>query len=91
MLLAALLAARTCAARDDEISQDEAVAIATAEASFTPCEETGCVVVRAVQQGIPPELVWIVGLAESLDENGDPVRFENYIVNAVTGDVQRSR
>ena len=91
MLVAALLAARTCAARDENVSQDEAVEIATNAASFTPCEESGCVVVRAVQQGIPPELVWIVGLAESLDPDGNPVRFENYIVNAVTGDVKRSR
>lgn len=91
VLVAALLAARSCAAHEQEISQDEAVELATERASFTPCAQDGCVVVRAVQQGIPPELVWIVGLAESLDAGGKPTRVENYVVNARSGEVTRSR
>lgn len=44
-------------------------------------------VVRAVQQGIPPRLVWIVGLAEALDEDGEPLRAESVVVDAETGEV----
>lgn len=89
VLLAALAVARTCGAQADEISQDEAVRIATENAAFEPCTESGCVVVRAVQRGIPPRLVWIVGLAESLDD-GRPTRFQNFVVDAATGDVRRA-
>jgi hypothetical protein len=47
------------------------------------------VLVRALNQGIPTRLVWIVGLADRLDANGDPVRFENFEVDAETGEVKR--
>ncbi|MEX0851626.1 MAG: hypothetical protein WD015_08975 [Gaiellaceae bacterium] len=43
-----------------------------------------------MQRGIPTRLVWIVGLAESLDADGRPTRFENYLVDAQTGEVARS-
>jgi len=91
VLLAALVFARTCGSRDQQIDQDEAVEIAKARVDFTPCTETGCVVVRALNQGIPPRLVWIVGLAESLDANGDPVRAVNFVIDAATGEVERRR
>lgn len=44
---------------------------------------------RAVQRGIPPRLVWIVGLAEELDADGEPLRAESVIVDAATGEVSR--
>ena len=90
MLLAALAVSRTCGAHDEEISQDEAVALATEQASFTPCEERGCVVVRAVQRGIPTRLFWLIGLAEDLGEDGRPTRAQNFLVDAETGDVTRA-
>ncbi|HJS50114.1 MAG TPA: hypothetical protein VJ745_07295 [Gaiellaceae bacterium] len=89
VLLAAFAVARTCGSRDQQISQEEAVAIATENASFVPCEESGCVLVRALNQGIPPRLVWIVGLAERLGPDGEPTRFENFEVDAATGTVRR--
>jgi hypothetical protein len=39
VLLVALLASRSCAANDDGVTQDEAVALAIAKASFEPCAE----------------------------------------------------
>ena len=90
ILLAALLVARTCGSHRQEVSREEAIAIATNQAGFTPCTERGCVITRAVQRGIPTRLVWIVGLAESLDEDGRPVRFANFLVDARTGEVTRA-
>ena len=61
--------------------------IATENAAFTPCAERGCVMVRAVQRGLPVRLVWIVGLAESLDANGVPTRVQNFLIDARTGEL----
>jgi hypothetical protein len=91
VLVAALAVARTCGRHEDKVSEDEAVEIATQKVSFTPCAESGCVVVRAVQQGIPPRLVWIVGLAEELDADGNPLRSANVVVDAATGEATRRR
>jgi hypothetical protein len=90
VLLAALAVARTCGSHGQEVSREEAIEIAKDEVDFTPCSERGCVVTRAVQRGIPTRLVWIVGLAESLDENGRPIRFANFVVDARTGEITRS-
>jgi hypothetical protein len=89
VLLAALVASRSCANQQHEIGQDEAVAIAKEHASFVPCDEVGCVQVRALNQGIPVRLVWIVGLAERLGPNGTPLRHENFEIDADTGEVTR--
>ena len=89
MLIAALLVGRTCGAHDQDVSQEEAIELATENASFTPCTGQGCVVVRAVQRGIPTRLFWLVGLAESIGEDGRPTRFQNFLVDAETGDVTR--
>jgi hypothetical protein len=90
VLVGALAVARTCGSHGREVSAEEAIELATSEAAFTPCTERGCVVVRAVQRGIPTRLVWIVGLAESLDEDGRPTRFVNFLVDARTGEIARS-
>lgn len=89
VLVAALAVARTCGKHEDEVSQEEAIELAEGEAGFAPCEQPGCVVVRAVQQGIPPRLVWIVGLAETLGPDGKPERAETFVVDAATGEVTR--
>lgn len=83
--------ARSCGKHEDKVSQDEAVEIAKQKVDFTPCEQSGCVLVRAVQQGIPPRLVWIVGLAEELDTDGNPLRSANVVVDAATGETTRRR
>jgi hypothetical protein len=87
VLGAAFVAAKTCAGYNKEISQEEAVEIATRNAGFEPCTETGCVVIRAVPRGIPSRLFWLVGLAENLDESGEPTRFANVLIDVETGDV----
>ncbi|HEY7732322.1 MAG TPA: hypothetical protein VH950_15690 [Gaiellaceae bacterium] len=89
VLAAAFAVARTCGSHDQRISQDEAVAIAEENAAFAPCAEPGCVMVRAVQRGLPTRLVWIVGLAEDLNANGRPTRYQNFLVDAQTGELTR--
>lgn len=89
VLLAAVLVARTCGSSEGEVSRDDAVSIAREEAAFAPCAETRCVQVRSVPRGIPPRRFWLVGLARELDENGNPTEFQNFLVDAETGDVTR--
>lgn len=89
VLFAAFIATRSCASRDQNVSKDEAIQIARDEASFEPCDQTGCVLIRAVNQGIPVRLFWIVGLAEDIGPDGKPVRVENFLVDAETGDVTK--
>ena len=89
VLVAALAFTRTCGSRDQNISQDEAVAIAKENASFEPCDEQKCVLIRAVNQGIPVRLYWLVGLAKAIDPNGNPVRVENFLIDMETGAATR--
>jgi hypothetical protein len=89
LLVFTVVVSRTCGSARDEVTQDEAITIAVDHASFVPCEQTGCVVVRALNQSIPTRLVWIVGLADQLDADGEPVRFENFEIDATTGAVTR--
>ena len=81
--------ARSCGSHGATISQAEAVDIAKDNADFIPCDRQGCVMVRAVQRGLPTRLVWIVGLAEDLDARGTPTRVENFLIDAKTGDLTR--
>jgi hypothetical protein len=89
LLLAAAGVARSCGSHEARVSQAEAIAIAKENADFAPCEQQGCVMVRAVQRGLPTRLVWIVGLAEGLDANGRPTRVENLLIDARTGELTR--
>jgi hypothetical protein len=89
LLVLAAVVARTCGSQDTSVSQDEAVQIATENADFVPCEESGCVVVRALNQGIPVRLVWVVGLAERLGPDGKPLRHANFEIDAATGEITR--
>ncbi len=90
VLVAALALTRTCGAPDQRISQDEAIAIATKNASFEPCDKQKCVLIRAVNQGIPVRLFWLVGLAQAIDAQGNPVRFENFLIDMETGAITRA-
>ena len=86
----ALFAARTCASQNKEISQEEAVEIAVRFVGFEPCAESVCLQIRYLQQGIPVRGYWLVGLAESLDENGEPVRPVSVLVDVQTGEATRA-
>jgi hypothetical protein len=90
VLLAALVAARTCASADRDISADEAVELARAEVSFEPCPEIQCEQRRFVQRGIPPRAYWGVVFADELDADGRPTRTESFLVDASTGVVSRA-
>ena len=87
MLLAvfalAFLALKTCAARDEEISFEEAEAIARDEVDFEPEK----VLVRGVQRGLDTHLFWAVSLST---ENAAGVREEcaTVLVDAETGETQ---
>jgi hypothetical protein len=89
LLLFTLLVSKTCASNRDDISADEAVAIAIEHASFTPCLERRCRQVRHVPQGIPPVDYWGVVLSERIGADGQPNRTESFLVNAATGEVSR--
>ena len=89
VLVAAAGVARSCGSHGGTISQAEAIEIAKDNAEFVPCDRQGCVMVRAVQRGLPTRLVWIVGLAEDLDASGTPTRVENILIDARTGQLTR--
>jgi hypothetical protein len=88
LLLVTLLVSRTCASNRDEITQQEAVDLAIAEASFTPCEREICRQVRYLNQGVPPRGYWGVVLSKQV-VNGQPTRTESFLVNAATGEVSK--
>jgi hypothetical protein len=88
LLLFTLLVSKTCASNRDEITQQEAVDLAIAEASFTPCQREICRQVRYLNQGVPPVGYWGVVLSKQV-VNGQPTRTESFLVNASTGEVSR--
>lgn len=81
------MVARSCGSSQQEVSQEEAVEIATDAAGFEPCAQRGCVVVRALRQGIPSRLYWVVGLAKSIDADGAPTGAKTFLVDVQTADV----
>jgi hypothetical protein len=89
LLAFALLVSKSCASNSNDISQQEAVDLAVAHASFTPCEREVCRQVRYLNQGIPPVGYWGVVLSESVNAQGRPSRTQSFLVNATTGEVTR--
>ena len=89
VLLAAVFVARTCGSSEGAVSREEAISLAREQATFVPCEDPRCVQVRNLPRGLPPRRFWLVGLARALDDNGNPVRFANFLVDAQTGAVSR--
>jgi hypothetical protein len=88
VLVAAVLVANTCASQDKDVTSEEAIELATAQASFEPCDEQGCVKVSFVQRGIPVVGYWAVGLRDSLEDAGG-TKVEHFLVHVTTGDVSR--
>jgi hypothetical protein len=83
VLLLAFIALKTCASRGDEISFEEAEAIAREQVDFEPDK----VLIRGVQRGLDAQLYWAVSLST---ENAAGVRVEcaTVLVNADTGESQ---
>ncbi len=82
VLLAAFLVTKSCARQANEISQDEAIAIAREHVDFTPDK----VQIRYLPQGVPPVYYWAVSLYTV--KNGQPDRVQVVLVNATTGAVK---
>ena len=89
LLLFTLLVSKTCGASGDDVTQQEAVDLAIAEASFVPCEREICRQVRFLNQGVPPTGYWGVVLSEKIAANGQPNRTESFLVHASTGTVEK--
>ena len=87
LLVFTMLVSRTCGAGRDEVTQEEAVAIAIENAAFTPCAEEICRQVRFLNQGVPPTGYWAVVLSEEVDAQGQPNRIQSFLVNASTGEL----
>jgi hypothetical protein len=83
VFLLAFLALQTCASRGDEISYEEAEAIARDQIDFEPEK----VLVRGVQRGLDAQLYWAVSLST---QNAAGIREEcaTVLVNADTGETQ---
>lgn len=79
----AFLATKTCAARGDEVSFEEAEAIARDEVDFEPEK----VVVRGVQRGLDAHLFWAVSLSTT-NEAGIREDCATVLVDAETAETQ---
>lgn len=83
VFLLAFVALKTCASHEDEISFEEAEAIAREQVDFEPEK----VLVRGVQRGLDARLYWAVSLST---QNAAGVRVEcaTVLVDAGTGETQ---
>jgi hypothetical protein len=83
VFLLAFIALKTCAARGDEITFEEAEEIARDEVDFEPTK----VLVRGVQRGLDAHLFWAVSLST---ENAAGVRVEcaTVLVDSETGETE---
>lgn len=86
VLLLAFLASRSCASRDSEISQDEAVEIAREEVDFEPDR----VAVRFVPRGVPSLPYWAVSLSTE-NADGRLTRVTVVVVDARSGEIAEVR
>ncbi len=86
VLAVALVAARTCASRDSDISQEEAIEIAEQEIDYVP-ERT---MVRFLPRGVDSHPFWAVSLS-LLDAAGNPERITVVVVDGATGEVEEIR
>ena len=86
VLLIAFLASRSCASRDTEISQDEAVEIAREEVDFEPDR----VAVRFLPRGVQSRPSWGVSLSTENAE-GELERVTVVVVDATTGEIAEVR
>ena len=82
VLAVAFLALKTCASRDSDISQEEAVEIAQQEIDFEP-DRT---MVKFTPRGVPSRPFWAVSFS-TLDADDQPERITVVVVDATTGEI----
>ena len=85
VLLVAFLVLKSCARQQNEVSQDEAVAIARMEIDFEPDKHQ----IRYLPQGVPPVYYWAVSFY-TVDSRGNPARVQVVLVNATTGEARKT-
>jgi hypothetical protein len=83
VFLLAFVALKTCAARGDEISFEEAEVIARDQVDFEPDK----VLVRGVQRGLDAHLYWAVSLSTQ-NPAGIRVECATVLVDSETGETQ---
>jgi hypothetical protein len=86
VLVAAFIVSKSCGAVGDEISQEQAVAIARQEIDYEPER----VMVRLLKQGLKSRPYWAVSLATFTD-TGALERATVVVVDARSGDVTQIR
>jgi hypothetical protein len=86
VLLAALVASRSCASRETEVSQEEAVAIAREEIDYEP----DCARARFLPRGFQSRPTWAVSLV-TVGAGGMLERATVVVVDGRTGDVIETR
>jgi hypothetical protein len=84
VLVLAVVAAKSCASRDTEVSSDEAVEIAREEIDYAPDR----VMVRFTPRGVNSRPYWAVSLS-TVDAAGNLELVTVVLVNARTGDVEQ--
>jgi len=82
VLLLAVIAARSCASRDTEVTKEEAARIARKEVDFTPERE----MTRFVPRGFQSRPTWAVSFSQ-LDDDGVIERVVVVVVDANDGHV----
>ena len=82
VLVLAVVAARSCASRDTEVSKEQATEIARKEIDFTPEQ----VMTRFVPRGFQSRPTWAVSLSQ-LDQDGVIERVTVVVVDANDGRV----
>ena len=86
VLLLAFLASRSCASRDTEVSQEEAVEIARDQIDYEP-DRVG---VRFLPRGIQSRPSWAVSLS-TVNAQGDLTRVTVVVVDGETGEILEVR
>jgi hypothetical protein len=86
VLLAAFLASKSCASRDTEISQDEAVEIAREQIDYEP-DRVG---VRFLPQGFQSRPSWAVSLS-TVNAEGTLTRVTVVVVDGSNGEILEVR
>jgi hypothetical protein len=86
VLVLAVIAARSCASRDTEITKEEATEIARKEVDFTPDQE----MTRFVPRGFQSRPTWAVSFSQ-LDADGLVERVLVVVVDASDGHIIETR
>jgi len=86
VLLAALIASRSCASRETEVSRDDAIAIAREEVDYEP----DCARARFLPRGFQSRPTWAVSLV-TVGAGGRLERVTVVIVDGRTGAVLETR